>query len=357
MYKNISEKDFQNQVFFIGLDVHKKSWKVTIKSLRMELKTFTMNPSAKDLYNYMRKNYPGGKYYTCYEAGFCGFSVHRELEKNGFESIVVSPAAIPTTGKERTNKSDVRDSRKIARELEQGSLEPIYIPSVLNQELRSFNRLRGQLVKKQTRIKNQIKGYLNFYGHKLPENYEMKHWSRRFLETLRELKFEYAVGKEQLNIYLDELLNIRKELLRVTKGLRTYCKEYNIEPTVILLMTVPGIGFITAVTLATEIIDIKRFSCFDNLAAYVGLVPSTSSTADKEKVLGIRKQHNEFLRPLLIESAWVAVKKDPAMTLAFAKLTVRMKKQEAIIRIAKKLLSRINYVLKNKKPYVNAVIK
>lgn len=355
--KNNTKLNFQNQIFYIGLDVHKKSWTVTIRHCGMTLKTFSMNPSGAELWKYMERNYPGGQFYSCYEAGFSGYWAHRELERYRFKNIIVTPSEIPTTGKERSDKNDPMDSRKISRELENGSLKPIYVPEILQQELRSFNRLRCQLVKKQTRVKNQIKSYLNFYGHNIPENCEVKHWSRRFIEHLRGLQFQFEPGKEQMNIYVDELLDIRKKLCRVLLSLREYCKRFNLEQTITLLMSVPGIGFISAVTLSTELMDIRRFTGFDQLASYVGLIPATFSSGEKQKVLGIRKRHNTFLRPLLIEAAWVSVKKDPAMTLSYNKLIKRMKKQEAIIRIAKKLLSRINYVLKNNQPYVKAVVK
>jgi transposase len=356
MYKNDNKLDFNNQQFFIGIDAHKKNWRVTIRTGRIVLKTFSMNPSAAELYKYMNKNYPGGQYYSTYEAGFCGYWPHRQLESYGIKNIIVTPSEVPTTGTERIEKRDPRDSRKLARELEQGSLEGVYVPSIADQEIRSFNRLRHQLVKKQTRVKNQIKGYLNFYGHKLPEDYELKHWSRRFIETLRELNFEYAPGKEQLEIYLEELLEIRKRILRTIKSLRVYCKSFNIDEDISLLMSIPGIGFISAVTLYSEIIDISRFSDFDGLAKFVGLVPSIRSTADKQKVLGIRRQHNVFLRELLIEAAWMALRKDNALISAYNKLLCRMSKKEAIIRIAKKLLSRVNYVLNNKQKYVCSVV-
>lgn len=356
MYKNITKLSFNNQLFFVGLDIHKKSWRVTIRSGRIVLKTFSMNPSSEELFKYMNKNYPGGKYFCVYEAGFSGFWIHRELTRYGFISMIVNPSEIPTTGKERFDKNDTRDSRKLARELELGNLVPIYVPSSIEQEIRSFSRLRIQLVRKQSRIKNQIKGYLHFYGHKIPENHELKHWSKRFIEQLKELKFEHNPGKAQLEIYVDELLEIRKRLVKVILSLKSYCKELNIEKNISILMSVPGVAFVTAVTIYTEIIDINRFSNFNQLAAYVGLIPSVRSSADKENVLGIRMQHNMFLRPLLIEAAWVAVRKDPALTLSYNDLITRMSKQEAIIRIAKKLLRRINYVLKNQQHYVCAVV-
>jgi hypothetical protein len=98
--------DFNNQSFFLGIDVHKKSWKVTIRSNRMELCTFSMNPSPEELVKHMQKHYPKGKYFSVYEAGFSGYWIDRKLRAHGIENIVVSPADIPTRSKERTTKSD-----------------------------------------------------------------------------------------------------------------------------------------------------------------------------------------------------------------------------------------------------------
>ena len=148
---------FKGQSFFIGIDVHKKNWTVTIRSNGLELRTFSMNPSPNELYNHMKRNYPGGSYYSVYEAGFSGFNAHRSLGKLGFKNIVINPADVPTKHKEKSGKRDKIDSRKLCRELENGSLDPIYVPNESIQQLRSLNRLRLQTVASQCRTKNRIK--------------------------------------------------------------------------------------------------------------------------------------------------------------------------------------------------------
>lgn len=105
-------------------------------------------------------------------------------------------------------------------------------------------------------------------------------------------------------------------------------------------------------SLYTELIDINRFSNFDSLCSFVGLVPSTHSSGLTEYSKGISFRHNKFLRPLIVESAWVAVKKDPALMLKYHKLCKVMPKQKAIIRIAKKLLRRIRHVWINNEQYL-----
>jgi transposase len=165
---------FENQVFFIGIDVHKRSWSVTIRMNGMELKTFSMQPGPAELASFLRKNYPDGIYKSAYEAGFCGFKIHYDLIENGIENVVVHAADIPTTNKEKVTKTDKVDSRKIAKELEHNNLNCIYIPSKDHQQIRSLCRHRYQSAKDCTRIKNRIKGMLNFYGVKLPSNEEMR---------------------------------------------------------------------------------------------------------------------------------------------------------------------------------------
>jgi len=349
--------DFSKHEFYVGIDVHKKSWNVTIRSNSIVLKTFSMNPESEGLKNYMEKNYPKGKYYSAYEAGFSGFNTHRELKQYGFNSIVVSPTDIPTSGKERVTKTDKVDSRKISRELENGNLKGIFIPSLLQQEIRSISRLRYQQVKKQTRIKNQIKSYLDFYGHKLPATPEMKRWSRKFIEYLQNLEFQYSMGKEQLEIYIEELLVIRNRIVQIMLSLKKHCTQYGLDKDIKLLRSVPGVGPITAVTIATEIIDINRFSNSEKFASYFGLVPSTNSSGEKERVLGLTFLFNSYIRSLIIEAAWISIRNDPALTLAFNNFSKRMSKQESIVRIAKKLLNRIYFVLKNNTEYVYAVVK
>jgi transposase len=343
--------DFNNQHFFVGIDVHQKSWTVTIRSEKLLIKTFSMNPSVMELAKYMKESYPGGIYFSVYEAGYFGYSIHREFIEYGFINIIASPTEIPGSEKEKTIKSDPTDSRKLSRELENQSLKGIYIPDVFHQELRSLVRTRYQLTKKQTRIKNQIKSYLTFYGHKYPENFQTKHWSGRFIEYLQGLKFEYELGKEQLDIYLEELKSLRTLLVRIIKMLREYSRKYNISDTIKILSSVPGVGFVTAISIYTEVIDIKRFPDLDNLASFVGLIPTIISSAKKSHNLGLKYQHNRYLRNLLIESSWIAIRKDPALLLSYKRNVQRMSTQHAIIKIAKKLLSRIRYVWMNNQEY------
>jgi transposase len=116
-------------------------------------------------------------------------------------------------------------------------------------------------------------------------------------------------------------------------------------------MAVPGIGFVLAVTLYTELMTIDRIATLDQLAAYVGLVPSVTSSDEHEINHGLTCRHNAYLRYLLVEAAWVAIRKDTRLLQTFTQFTRRMHTQKAIVRIAKKLLSRIRAVWKHQTAY------
>lgn len=124
----------------------------------------------------MRRNFPNGNFISVYEAWYCGFWAHEQLEQLGIKSIVVNPADIPTMDKERRTKNDKIDCRKIARCLRNGELMSIYTPSREIQEDRTLLRLHIQLTKEQTRIKNQIKSILGFYGITIPEERTGNNW-------------------------------------------------------------------------------------------------------------------------------------------------------------------------------------
>lgn len=348
----LSTLNFEGQTFFVGIDVHQNKWAVTIRTGGMELKTGMFEPSPEKLANYLRSKYPGGKYRSAYEAGFCGFWIHRDLIRLGIENIVVNPADVPTNNKERINKRDKVDSRKLSRELENGSLKGIYIPDEWSQQLRSLCRLRRESVGNMTAIKNRIKGHLYGYGETLPLDTECSHWSGAFIKWIE--KNCVAKGgpfSDYLTFCLQGLKEEKKRLAAIVRKIREHVKSPVSDRIIHYLLTVPGIGITAAVTVYTEIMDINRFPDLDRLCSFVGFVPTCNSSGERESDGDITPRRNKYLRHIIIEAAWIAIRKDPVLLSTYSNLLKRMKGQRAIIRIAKKLLSRIRYVWKNQQPY------
>jgi transposase len=356
MEKEGGKLSFKGQPIYVGIDVSKKSWQVSIHTEQFEHKTFSAPPDVEVLKNYLHRNFPQADYQCVYEAGFTGYWIYEKFQKCGINCLVVNSADVPTKGKEKVTKNDPTDARKLARAIRSGDIQGIYIPSKQAQQDRSLVRTRQALVRKQRRVKNQIKSFLYFYGIPVDNDIGERYWSRRFINWLEQIQMEYASGDAALKLLLEELHHIREMILRVTRQIRELSRSDRYREDVKNLITIPGISTLTAMVILTELVDINRFKRLDDLRSYVGLIPGEHSSGDKKVITDITMRHNSMLRWVLIESAWVAVRKDPALAMSFNKLSSRMPKNKAIIRIARKLLNRIRYVLKNKKAYqINVV--
>lgn len=347
----IKTLDFKSQTIYVGLDVHLKNWKVSILLEDLVYKTFSQPPSPSALKSYLSKHFPGASYKSVYEAGFCGYWIHDELTGLGIENIVVNPADVPTTDKERQQKTDKRDALKLAKSLRSGQLEAIYIPSRLMLEHRSLLRHRDTHVKDLTRTKNRIKAHLHFFGIKLPEQYSKCNWSNNFIRWIEEQQMQSEVGQDVLSSLLVSYRQQRKRLLAVNRLLRELSKTPAYEKNVELLLSIPGIGLIGAMKILLELGDIKRFRGLERLCAYIGLIPRTNSSGEHERVGEMTNRGNRQLKKMLVEASWVAIRNDPAMALKYQQLCKRMKAQKAIIKIARKLLNRIRFVLLNQQKY------
>jgi transposase len=356
MQRENTKLDLTGQEIYVGLDTGKKSWKVSILTKEFEHKTFSQPPKPEVLIEYLRKHFPGAKYLCVYEAGYFGFWIHDALREQGVDCLVVHPADVPTKDKERRNRNDTVDARKLARSLRNGELTALYVPERKALEDRSLVRMRMSMVKKQTRCKNQVKGLLSFYGYTIPDELAKSHWSRNFINWLGSLEFQGESGKQTLQALLDELKHLRQSIAQLTRQIRALAQQKPYATNVQYLKSIPGISTFTAMVLLTEIVDINRFKRLDHLAGYVGLVPGEDSSGEQERNTGISRRRNAYLRALLIESSWIAVKKDPSLLMSFNQLTKRMPKNRAIVRIARKLLNRIRYVLRNQEPYEIGVV-
>jgi transposase len=124
------------------------------------------------------------------------------------------------------------------------------------------------------------------------------------------------------------------------------------------LRTISGIGPLTAAALITEIGDMKRFSSFYHLNSFVGLMPMEHSSGERELKGRITVRKHKQLRSELVECAWAAKRNDPALALYYSEQIKRGKNgKAAIVKVARKLLSRIRCVWLTGTPYQIAVIQ
>jgi transposase len=344
--------DWLGQHVFIALDVHKRSWIVAIVTEQADFKTFTQPPEVNVLVSYLHRHFPNATYHCVYEAGYSGYWICEQLRGHGIDCIVVNPADVPTMDKERKHKTNKVDARKLARSLRNGELVPLYLPSRVALEDRSLIRSHHMFVSKQTRCKNQIKALLSFYGVTLPEDLADRYWSARYVAWLESLCLQSPSGTHVLKTLLDELAHLRKNILDTTRAICARARTESYAFNVVHLTTISGISTLVAMILLTEIITLDRFRSLDDLACFVGLVPGEKSSGDERTMTGMTERKNRYLRWILIESAWVAIRHDESLALAFNTLSRRMPKNQAIIRIARKLLNRVRFVLKHQQPCI-----
>jgi transposase len=343
-----NEKKFIGKAY-VGIDVHKNSWKVCILGDGGFKKEFSCNPEVSVLENSLKNLLPKFEFECAYEAGFSGFWLADGLNNiEGFKCIVVNPADIPTSDKERTQKEDRRDARKIAIHLKGGVLTGIYIPDASAIGLRELQRIRFTLTKDSTRAKVRIKSFLMRHGITPPKEQfpsSRNHWSGKFITWLNSLEFPCNAMRFTLNQFVQQLIQLRLQLKEILLELRKQISTHKQEEACQQIMKIAGIGVVGSSTIITEIVDIKRFKTYDKYHSFIGLVPSTNSSADIEKVRGITIRSNLRLRSIFVESAWIAIKKDTDLFVYYNELKQRMNANKAIIRVAKKLATRVRYTL------------
>lgn len=349
--KETKDLNFVNQHIYIGIDVHASRWVISVIAGDLLLCTFSQNPDSRILINHLRRNYPGGIYHCVYEAGFSGFWLYDELTEQSMDCIVINPADVPTTHKEKDRKTDRVDSRKLARSLSLGQLKGIYVHNKELYEERSMIRTRESLVKDQTRCKNRIKGLMKFFGIEITDAEIKTHWSKKYIEYLENLETEYLYAKVSLKSYIEELKHYRKLISELTKQIRKLSQAEKYRQDVNLLRTIPGISTLSAMILLVELGNVERFKTLDKLCSYIGLIPSEHSSGEKQTRGYMTKRGKGILKRIMIESSWVAIRKDPVLLECYLSLSKRMRKVRAIITIARKLISRIMNVLKQKKEY------
>ncbi len=351
--------DFKDHQIYVGLDVHKKNWTVSIMVDEMFHKKYSQDPNPLALSKYLTKHFPNGNYHSVYEAGYCGFWIHRELQSLGINSQVVSPADVPTTDKERKHKDDNRDSYKLVRALKNQAMEAIYIPEEKVVQDRMLVRTRNALAKDLKRSKNRIKSMLHFNGICIPECYVTRsgYWSNKFIKWIETVSLQQESGTTSLRVHLEQAKYNRTQVLEITKQIRQLSKTDPYDAKVKLLTSMPGIGLLTAMKILTELDHIDRFQSNDKLCSYIGFIPSTKSSGETERIGKITPRGHHFLREAFIESAWTAIRVDPALMLKYKELSKRMKSNQAITRIAKKLVIRMAHVLKNNEPYIIGKMK
>lgn len=349
--------NFTDQCLYVGIDVHKKQWSVSIYTQEVHHKTFSQPPDPNSLKSYIDKHFPGARVRCAYESSKFGYWIYRQLTSFGYECLVVNPSDIPGTNKETAEKTDPSDSRKIGKSLRSGLLTSIHVPEVTTEGDRHLFRYRKKLWGDLVKVKNRIKDKILLSGIEIPQEFDTSNWTKAYLKWLQTVELPSVNTRITLNLLLDQYTFLYKHFLKVSVEVRKLQRQERYKANAKLLRAIPGIGPLTTVQLLTEIEDINRFSSFKKLNSYVGFKPTSHSSGEHDWRGRITYRQHKGLRSALVECAWTTISVDPAMLQRYEELKKRLSGKRAIIIIARKLLSRIYYVLKNQKPYEVGLVK
>ena len=289
----------------VGLDVHRQSISVCVlKPYLAEPWSFQIgNQPARirKLVDRLKQEAPGA-IRCCYEAGPGGYALQRDLKRQGLECVVIAPSLTPIRPGDHV-KTDHRDARKLAEMFRAGLLTEVHPPSEEEEAARDLCRCRDDARVDLTRARHRLNQFLLRHGRAFGDG-QQKAWSQRHRTWLGGLKFERAV--EQI-VFEDYLLNVeQREARRLALDLeieRLAASEVYRER-VGWLRCFHGVNTITAMTILTELHDIRRFPSPVPLMAYLGLVPSESSSGERRRRGGITCAGNRHVRRILIEAAW-----------------------------------------------------
>jgi transposase len=344
----ITKVCFAGERIYCGIDVHKLSWRINLRSEEFELEDYSQQADEEVLLSHLRKNYPGAQYELVYEAGFSGFSLQRSLQSKEIKCMVINAGDVPSSDKDKVRKSDCIDARKLSKALVSRSLKGIFVPQQEMEHIRTLVRQRNRLVQDQTRCKVRIKHLLMFSGLKVEED---SRWSSRYIKRLEALNCGTIQLRQALDLALQEYQSIRSLTLQATRHIRILSQQEPYLKIISLLRSIPGIGLINAMILLSEIQEMSRFKTLDKLCGYAGIVPDLHNSGEQQSVRGITRRSNHYLRTAIVESSWVIIRKDPAMLMYYKQYCKRMHPNKAIIKIARHLLSRIQYVWLKEQPY------
>ena len=293
----------KNNITYAAMDTHKKQHTVAVMyGDTGELEQFTVKNTSKDLKKMVKRlqRKAPEEVRFCYEAGFCGFTLKRQLESWGSSCVVIAPSLVPTKKGDRI-KTDRRDARKLLGQFIAGELTEVYAPSVEQEAAREITRCRQGAQENLKRARHQLSKFLTRHGYIYRDG---RHWTQKHVRWLLSLQFDSADLREVFEWYYTDLEHCQQRLATLDKEVAALADRPVYREVVGLLRCLRGVDTLTAITLVTELFEFGRFDSPRKLMAYLGLVPSESSSGEKRRPGAISKTGNARVRRLLVESSW-----------------------------------------------------
>jgi transposase len=292
---------------YLGLDVHKEQTVIAILESDREAEPRhygSISTSQHALERAMRRIAEKQKrklsdLHVCYEASGCGFWIARRLLQMGIQCEVIAPSLIPTKSGDRI-KTDKRDAMKLAKSLRSNDLVAVNIPDSVDEAIRDLCRARTDAVDDLRRAKSRLLAMLRRLGY----NYDGKtHWTEAHMRYLRHLTLPDAAHNRVLEDNIATIDFHHKRIEKLEAEMLQLLEDWQRKPLVDALMAFKGFKLVAAMVTVSEIGTFTRFEHPKKLMAFLGLVPTESSSGNKQSRGGISKCGNPHARWLLIEQA------------------------------------------------------
>lgn len=350
-------------IHWIGIDDHADKWTIAqfCGGEERPSKEFELVPDTKGyqrLLSFLKKL--GGEVRVVYEAGPCGFELYRRLTKAGIKCQVAAPALTPRKPGEKV-KTNRRDAAKLGRYHRAGELTYIVVPDSTRESLRDLIRARESVQKDVGRVRKRIVHFLLRYGQRYRDG---NSWTLRFWSWLKSIKLEGEYSRFVLDEMIGELERRIEQLKRYDQQVELTAQKPEYKPYLSALRTLKGVDTLSAITILSELGDLRRFATAPQLMAAIGVVPSEYSTGDKTTRYSITKTGNAHVRRIVVEAAWqyqrrpspgrvikgrrkdqpkaivdIAEKCEKRLHMRFRRLTSRNKKSTvAVVAVARELL-------------------
>jgi len=323
---------------FVGLDAHKDSIFVSMllpgRKGAMEWQLPNGTQAARKLARKLERE-ASREVHACYEAGPCGYALQRQLAKEGVRCDVVAPSLIPVKPGDRI-KTDRRDAKKLAEMLRAELLTVVRPPTEKEEAVRDLCRCREDAKHDETRARNRLMKFLLRHGRIYSDG---RSWTQRYEKWLNSQRFDDLVEQAVFDEYLLVVRQREERVTAIEEKLAQIAGQDPYREPVAHLRCFRGVDTVTAMTIVAELHDVRRFKSPRDLMAYLGLVPSEHTSADKHRRGGITKAGNSHVRRVLVETSW-QYRHKPAVGAA---LRARRRGQSPrVIGVADRAMSRLN---------------
>jgi len=255
---------------FVGLEDSKSTWKIAVRCERMLIHEVSMEAKYPALIGYLRNKFPECAIRLIYEAGFKGFNLYDRLTEDGIDCVVIPPHMV-TEPKVKKVKTDKRDARRLAYILENHDFkDPCHVPDKERREDRQISRTLIAVQKDVVRNRNRIRKLLDFHGIEVPFA-DKNEWGRKEFDSLRKLPLSDPL-KAALNVLLTMLEHLWDQRTILRDYLRDLCKKERYNKAFKIAMSLPGIGWFTAIRLILELgEDLSYFTNGKKIAGFRGI--------------------------------------------------------------------------------------